>query len=245
MLFRSGFENKESLHITCLRNPAVGREAECKIVPTKKPEKVLIAGGGIAGLEAAIILKQRGHSPILCEASDRLGGQFLTAGEAPRKEEMKKAVISMGKKAERIGVDIRINTKVTEEMIQEMKPHTVINAIGAQPVIPPIPGVEQDFVIDSHAVLNGKSTGTGNIVSHWRRYGWHGSGGISGRKGRKSNCVGDDEGILRGYGKYQENLCNGKYSCCRNHPGNGSEGNGDKERRCNRREAWGYSGISM
>lgn len=159
-----GFENKESLHITCLRNPAVGREAECKIVPTKKPEKVLIAGGGIAGLEAAIILKQRGHSPILCEASDRLGGQFLTAGEAPRKEEMKKAVISMGKKAERIGVDIRINTKVTEEMIQEMKPHTVINAIGAQPVIPPIPGVEQDFVIDSHAVLNGKSTGTGNIV---------------------------------------------------------------------------------
>ena len=91
----------------------------------------------IAGLEAAIILKQRGHSPILCEASDRLGGQFLTAGEAPRKEEMKKAVISMGKKAEHIGVDIRINTKVTGEMIQEMKPHTVINAIGAQPVIPP------------------------------------------------------------------------------------------------------------
>lgn len=159
-----GFENKEVPHITCLRNPAVGREAECKIIPAEKPETVLIAGGGIAGLEAAIILKQRGHHPILCEASDKLGGQFLTAGEAPRKEEMKKAVISMGKKAARMGVDIRLNTKVTEEMIQEIKPHTVINAIGAKPVIPPIPGVEQDFVVDSHAVLDRKSIVSGDVV---------------------------------------------------------------------------------
>lgn len=159
-----GFENKESPHITCLRNPAVGREAECKIIPSEKPQKVLIAGGGIAGLEAAIILRRRGHYPILCEASDKLGGQFLTAGEAPRKEEMKRAVISMGKKAAHMGVDIRMNTTVTEEMIREMKPHTVINAIGAEPVIPPIPGVEQAFVADSHAVLNGQAVVSGNVV---------------------------------------------------------------------------------
>ncbi len=159
-----GFENKESPHITCLRNPAVGREAECKIIPSEKPQKVLIAGGGIAGLEAAIILRRRGHHPILCEASDKLGGQFLTAGEAPRKEEMKRAVISMGKKAARMGVDIRMNTTVTEEMIREIKPHTVINAIGAEPAIPPIPGVEQEFVADSHAVLNGQAVVSGNVV---------------------------------------------------------------------------------
>ena len=83
-----------------LRNPAVGREKECEILPAEKPETVLIAGGGIAGLEAAIVLKQRGHLPILCEATDRLGGQFLTAGEAPRKEEMKQAVIAMAHQAE-------------------------------------------------------------------------------------------------------------------------------------------------
>ena len=87
-----GFANTDCPHITCLRNPAVGREKECEILPAEKPETVLIAGGGIAGLEAAIVLKQRGHLPILCEATDRLGGQFLTAGEAPRKEEMKQAV---------------------------------------------------------------------------------------------------------------------------------------------------------
>lgn len=77
-----GFADENCPQITCLRNPAVGREAECKITRTEKPETVLIAGGGIAGLEAAIILRQRGHKAIICEASDKVGGQFLTAGEA-------------------------------------------------------------------------------------------------------------------------------------------------------------------
>ena len=60
-----GFESKDSPCITCLRNPAVGREKECELIPAEKPETVLIAGGGIGGLEAAIILKKRGHNPIL------------------------------------------------------------------------------------------------------------------------------------------------------------------------------------
>lgn len=130
----------------------------------KKPETVLIAGGGIGGLEASIILKQRGHHPILCEASDTLGGQFLTAGEAPRKEEMKNAVIAMGEKAKRLGVDIRMNTTVTPEMIAEIKPHTVINAIGATPIVPPIPGREKEFVVNSHDVLDGNVNIDGTVV---------------------------------------------------------------------------------
>lgn len=159
-----GFENVNSPCITCLRNPAVGREAECAVTSAEKSETVLIAGGGIGGLEAAIILKQRGHAPILCEATDVLGGQFLTAGEAPRKMEMKNAVAAMGEKAKRLGVDIRMNTKVTPELIAEIKPHTVINAIGAEPVIPPIPGREKDFVVNSHDVLDGKAEAKGNVV---------------------------------------------------------------------------------
>lgn len=159
-----GFENTDSPCITCLRNPAMGRETECELTPAEKPETVLVAGGGIAGLEAAIILQKRGHHPILCEASDVLGGQFLTAGEAPRKEEMKNAVIAMAKKAERLGVEIRLNTPVTPELIRQIKPHTVINAIGAEPVTPPIPGCESAFVIQSHDVLDGKKEAAGNVV---------------------------------------------------------------------------------
>lgn len=159
-----GFANMDCPHITCLRNPAVGREKECQIVKTDTPQKVLIAGGGIAGLEAAIILKQRNHEPVLYEASDVLGGQFLTAGEAPRKEEMKLAVQSMAKKAEKLGVEIHLNTPVTPELIEELKPHTVINAIGSEPLIPNIPGSDLPFVLNSHDVLNGKQTASGNVV---------------------------------------------------------------------------------
>lgn len=159
-----GFENMDSPHITCLRNPAIGREAECTITPADEPKTVLIAGGGIAGLEAAIILKKRNHNPILCEMSDILGGQFLTAGALSRKVDMKKAVIAMGEKAKRLGVDIRMNTKVTPELIAELKPHTVINAIGSVPAMPPIPGNAKKSVVHAHDVLNGKINVTGNVV---------------------------------------------------------------------------------
>ncbi|MCI6465765.1 MAG: FAD-dependent oxidoreductase [Faecalicatena sp.] len=159
-----GFANIDCPHITCLRNPAVGREKECQIVKAEKPETVLIAGGGIAGLEAAIILKERGHEPILCEATDTLGGQFLTAGEAPRKEEMKEAVLGMAKRAHDLGVDIRMNMPVTPELIAEIKPHTLINAIGSEPIIPNIPGARLPFVLNSHDVLDGKAKAEGNVV---------------------------------------------------------------------------------
>ncbi len=158
------FADSNCEQVTCLRNPALGRELTCRITKTDKPETVLIAGGGIAGIEAAIVLQQRGHHAILCEASDVLGGQFLTAGEAPRKGEMKEEVILMGEKAKRLGAEIRLGTTVTADLIREIKPHTVMNAIGATPLIPPIKGVDQPFVVNSHDVLNGKVSVSGNVV---------------------------------------------------------------------------------
>ncbi|MDO4620771.1 MAG: FAD-dependent oxidoreductase [Lachnospiraceae bacterium] len=158
------FADTNCPQVTCLRNPALGRELECRITKTEKPETVLIAGGGIAGLEAAIVLQQRGHRAVICEAGDKLGGQFLTAGEAPRKQEMKDEVIAMAKKAERLGAEIRLHTKVDAELIREMKPHTVMNAIGAVPIRPRIPGIEQSFVVSSHDVLNGLTEVSGKVV---------------------------------------------------------------------------------
>lgn len=159
-----GFVSPDTPHITCLRNPALGREAEFRLIPASHPKKVLIAGGGTAGLEAAITLKRRGHHPVLCEASDTLGGQLILAGYAPRKEEMKEAAIAMGDMAKRENVDIRLSTPVTPELIREINPDEVIIATGSEPVKPGIPGIDLPLVACSHDVLAGKTPAKGNIV---------------------------------------------------------------------------------
>lgn len=159
-----GFSNLDMPHITCLRNPAVGLEEELAARPCEKAEKVLIAGGGIAGMQAALVLKERGHQPILFEASDHLGGQFLLAGEAPRKQEMKDAMLAMAKQVEKAGVEIRLNTPLTPDFIISEKPHTVIDAIGSSPITLNIPGAEGKNVYSSHEVLGGKAQPDGNVV---------------------------------------------------------------------------------
>lgn len=159
-----GFADPSVPHITCLRNPALGRERECALHPTAHPRTVLIAGGGVAGMEAAITLKQLGHHPILCEATGELGGQFLLAGKAPRKQEMETAARAMGEKARRLGVEIRLNTPVTTELIEEIKPDAVFNCIGAEPLVPDIPGSDLPCVADSHDVLGGRVRPAGNVV---------------------------------------------------------------------------------
>lgn len=144
-------------HISCLRNPSVGREREFIPIMTDSPKKVLVAGGGVGGLEAAITLKRRGHNPILCEKSDRLGGQFLLAGIAPRKQEMSDSAISRSQQAIRFGVDVRLNTEVNAALLQAERPDVVIVAIGSVPNMPDIPGADRDNVYNSYDVFSGRA----------------------------------------------------------------------------------------
>ena len=159
-----GFSSPEVPFITCLRNPALGREAEFTLKKTENPKKVLVVGGGVAGLQAAMELKDRGHNPILCEASSSLGGQFILAGAAPRKEEMKEAAISMGDIAKRKGVEIRLETPVTPEVIKEINPDEVIIATGAEPMKLRVPGADLTHVTNSHDILAGNSMVAGEVV---------------------------------------------------------------------------------
>lgn len=159
-----GFVSTEVPYITCLRNPALGREAEYKLVPAARAKKVLVAGGGIAGLEAAMVLKKRGHHPIVCEASQELGGQFALAGEAPRKEEMKEAALAMGRQAVREGIEVRVGTPVTPELIAGLQPDEVVIAVGAEPMQLRVPGGQLPHVTNSHEVLAGKTAVSGRVV---------------------------------------------------------------------------------
>lgn len=164
-----GFANLNMPHITCLRNPAIGRETECAAAmqPAQSP-KTILSQAALPGLEAARTLKLKGHDPILCEAGDALGGQFVLAGKAPRKEEMEAAIQSMASQVQRMGVEVRLNTPVTPELIEEIKPAAVFNCIGATPLIPKIPGAEGAHVANSHDVLAGKVKPTGKVVIIFR-----------------------------------------------------------------------------
>lgn len=158
------FMGPGNLSLSCLRNPSVGREKEYEIKATDNPKHVLSCGGGMAGLEAAITLKQRGHEPILLEESDRLGGQFILAGLAPRKEEMRAAAISRGKQAQDLGIDIRLNTKANAVLLEEVKPDAIIVATGGEPVRLNIPGANLPHVVHSFDVLEGKTKASGNVI---------------------------------------------------------------------------------
>lgn len=78
----------------------IGHEAEYELKKAEDPKKVWVIGGGVAGMEAAKVLQERGHEVTLFEASDALGGEFLLAGEAPGKAEMKAAAMEMGNQIE-------------------------------------------------------------------------------------------------------------------------------------------------
>lgn len=150
--------------ISCMRNPTCGHEVEYTLKMAEEKKKILVIGGGPAGLEAAITLTRRGHEVVLCEKEDHLGGQFYIAGVAPRKGEMTKAAIHMGEMAKREGVEIHLNTSVTQELIEDIQPDEMIVATGAIPFIPNIPGINQSFVMNSHDVLKGKVTVGKNVA---------------------------------------------------------------------------------
>ncbi|MDD4690177.1 MAG: FAD-dependent oxidoreductase [Eubacteriales bacterium] len=138
---------------SCIFNPATGHEREVVIKPAEQKKKVLVIGGGPAGLEAARIAQIRGHEVILLEKDVALGGQFIEAGRAPHKELFAKTAIHMGYRAYKAGVDIRVYTAANEQRISEINPDVVIVATGADPIKPNIPGIERPNVYEARKVI--------------------------------------------------------------------------------------------
>lgn len=156
--------DEASTHITCNRNPELCFEYKNAMKPTDDPKNIMVIGAGIAGLQVSEYLKRRGHNPVVYEASGEVGGNFVLAGAAPKKAEFAKAAKWEAEEIKRLGVEIKLNTPVTPELLAEVKPDYVIVATGAKCVFPDIPGIDGKDIYDAHDVLAGKVQLSGNVV---------------------------------------------------------------------------------
>ena len=137
----SGLLHNGQFH--CAINPEIGRETEYAVpVPAKKVKTVLVAGGGVGGMQAALTAAERGHKVILCEKTGELGGTLRCERKVPFKAKLDEYLNQQAFRLARAGVDIRLNTEVTPELAESLKPDVIIAATGARPVKPPIPGID-------------------------------------------------------------------------------------------------------
>lgn len=150
-------------HISCMRNPRVGHETEPEMVQVKSPEKILVAGGGVAGMEAALMLHERGHRVSIAEKSDHLGGRFLLAGKAPRKEEMARCSREMADVVKRSGIEVHLQTDALS-FVKDRDFDRVICATGADRYVPPIANVDAEWVYHAEEVLSGDVLLSGDVA---------------------------------------------------------------------------------
>lgn len=146
---------------TCAINFDAGKEGEFPITPAEKPKKVLVAGGGVAGMEAARIAALRGHEVILCEKSQKLGGLVLVAAAEPIKVELKNIVDYLEAQIRKLLVKVKLEVEVTPEVVQKLKPDAVIIATGSSPKIPSVASgkpnvITQDDLFKGKAKLGDK-----------------------------------------------------------------------------------------
>ncbi len=127
---------------SCVVNPDVGREYKIK-TKTEKPLKVLIAGAGPAGMAAARQFAIYGHKTIVCEKKKDTGGLLFIASKAPGREELNEILDFFRHEIKRLNVQIRYNTKLSSDLINEINPDMVILATGSMPDMPIIKGLFQ------------------------------------------------------------------------------------------------------
>ncbi|MGD9411399.1 MAG: FAD-dependent oxidoreductase [Desulfobacterales bacterium] len=143
--------------ITCIQNPAAGKERE--LGPLHKAtvaRKVVVVGGGPAGLETARIAAERGHQVVLLEKDTSLGGQIRLASQAPGRQEFGEVILYLSRQVEKAGVDTRLGVEGNVEKILGLTPDAVVIAAGARPEIPDIAGAQSARGVTAWDILGGK-----------------------------------------------------------------------------------------
>lgn len=142
--------------ITCGLNPSVGHEEKFKILPAVTKKRILVVGGGAAGMEAARVAAKRGHQVFLYEKEAYLGGQLVMAAKTPGRSEMDKPVAYYRHLLKKLGVTVRLGISATRALIEKEAPDEIIVATGGLPKDMSIPGAAKGQVVSYREILLGK-----------------------------------------------------------------------------------------
>ncbi|MBZ5526846.1 MAG: FAD-dependent oxidoreductase [Acidobacteriia bacterium] len=142
-----------AMEVKCTVNAGLGREYDFEIEPAPRPARVVIAGGGPGGLEAARVARLRGHHVTLVERDTRLGGKLHLSAAAPSKKEVNSFTDFLSRQVHNLGVDVRMGEQLNRDTLLALQPELVVLATGSVPVVPPIPGAQLPHVAVAEDVL--------------------------------------------------------------------------------------------
>ena len=150
----------------CAINPETGRELEMKyaVAPVKTLKKVLVIGGGIGGMQAALTASERGHEVILCEKSNRLGGVLRCEEDVDFKKNLDYYLNQQERFVKESKIDLRLGTAVTPEYAKSLKPDVIIASLGAVAITPKIPGIEGENVMSAQDAYKAVDSLGDNVV---------------------------------------------------------------------------------
>lgn len=137
----------------CSVNPEAGREREWQVKPAPVARRVMVVGSGPAGMEAARLARERGHDVSIWERGPQLGGKLEVAGLAPSKREVLRFRAHQAARLRALGVRIELGAEVTAATVAAEAPDVVVVATGAEPLVPPIPGIDAPHVHDAQLLL--------------------------------------------------------------------------------------------
>lgn len=150
--------------IVCMVNTNTGREREYAIRRTAEPRRIVVVGGGPAGLESARVLALRGHKVTLFERDDEPGGQLLLSRLLPGREELAGHIPWLVHEARRAGVRFELGVDATADTVLIGNPNLIIVATGSAPGLPAIPGIMQSPVVDPYSILRRPISGIGRAL---------------------------------------------------------------------------------
>lgn len=191
----------------CNFNPSVGKEEEIEIQKAPQPgKKVFIIGAGPAGLEAAYTAAVRGHKVTIYDENEELGGQLIAASMPPHKEELMGIVEYYKEVLPKLGVEIKLNHRVTAEEVAKLEADAIIFATGGEPIILPIPGLkEYGYMTAAEVLKEGKETGQTVAIIGGGLIGMETADYLS-EKGKKVMVIELLDEVARDMGVFEKNL---------------------------------------